>query len=77
MFDHTIYKENSPEKFDEACELIEQSFTDIQKDKLLIDVDGSTYQRYTKDGKIITVYDDYDVGAVYVIADLDLSHIFN
>ena len=76
-FDYTIFKDNSQSEFKKACKLIERSFPDAKKKKLLIDVDGSTIQTYTKDGKDIDVYDDYDVGAVFVKSEIDLDNIFS
>lgn len=77
MFDFTIYKDNNPEKFKKACALIEQHYPQAQKEQLLVDVDGSTIQIYYADNKKIGIYDDYDVGAVYVKAEIDLNEIFN
>ncbi len=42
-----------------------------------MDVDGSTIQIYRKDDKEVVVYDDYDVGAVFIKSDVDLSEILN
>ena len=76
-FDYTIFKDNSQSEFKKACKLIERSFPDSKKNKLLIDVDGSTIQTNTKDGKDIDVYDDFDVGAVIVKSEIDLDNIFS
>ena len=58
---YLIAIENSPKLFKDTCQVIESSFLDrIKKEKLLIDVDGSTIQTYIIDGHEITVYDDYD-----------------
>ncbi len=75
-YDYTIYKDNSPTEFKKACSKIEKYFPNINKCELLIDVDGSTIQTYMLDDKVITVYDDYDVGAVYVESDISLDNIF-
>lgn len=75
MFDYTICKHNSPKEFKQTCEKIEQHFSHIKKHKLLVDVDGSTIQIYSNGDAKIKVYDDYDVGAVFVISDLDLQSI--
>ena len=48
----------------------------MYKNKLLIDVDGSLIQTYKYNGKDIDVYDDYDVGAVYVKSEIDLDNLF-
>ena len=76
-FDYTIFKDNSQSEFKKACKLIERSFPDAKKNKLLIDVDGSTIQTYTKEGKDIDVYDDSDGGAVFVKSEIDLDNIFS
>ena len=60
-YDYTIYPDNNFEVFKETCR------------KILIDVDGSYLQIYEKDKKEIVVYEDYDVGAIYVKSDIDLS----
>ena len=79
MFDYNIYPDNSPEEFKKVCKLIESQLPQAKKNKLLVDVDGSTIQTYTIGGKGIDVYDDYDVGAVFVKSDieLDLSGVHN
>lgn len=75
-FDYTIWKDNSPQQFKQACALIERQFPGMTKKPLLIDVDGSTIQSYTKDGEeVVIVYDDYDIGAVFALSDFDLSTV--
>lgn len=76
MFDFTVNKNNSPQDFKYACLRIERFFPDLIKKQLLVDVDGSTIQTYLKDGKDIDVFDDYDVGAVYVKSEVDISVAF-
>lgn len=55
---------------------IEKSFPNAEKRKLLIDVDGSTIQTYIQDGKDIDVFDDYEVGAVFVKSEIELKDVF-
>ena len=74
-FDYTICPENSVKIFKEICEKLEQIFPNLKKDDLLIDVDGSTIQMYKKEDKRIVVYDDYEVGAVYIKSDIKLEGI--
>ena len=76
MFDYTVYPNNSHEQFMRACGIIEQAYPHTTKHKLLVDVDGTTIQTYTKDGKDIDVFDDYDVGAVFVKSEVDLGQLF-
>lgn len=74
-YEYNISSENSPEKFKIICSKIEEAYPELQKNVLLVDVDGSTIQVYHINNLKVTVYDDYEVGAVYVLSDLDLSKI--
>ncbi len=58
-------------------EKTEDKFPKASKEKLLIDVDGSTIQPYLDAGNYIVVYDDYDVGSVYVQSEIDLGDMFD
>ena len=49
---------------------------DCDKEKLLIDVDGSLLQDYFINGKKIRVQNDCDVYSVYVDSEIDLKDIF-
>jgi hypothetical protein len=74
-YDYTISKENSPIVFKEICEIISSNFSDFKVEELLVDVDGSTIQVYSKGDEQIVVYDDYDIGAVFIKSDIDLTEI--
>lgn len=76
MFDYNIYPNNSNKKFLNACVTIEKKYPDNKKRNLLVDVDGTTIQIYYINNKKVTVYDDFEVGAVYVLSELDLKDIF-
>ena len=76
IYDYNICTNNSPVRFKETCRLIEKEFPNAEKKKLLIDVDGSTIQTYTQEGKDIDVFDDYDVGAVFIKSEIKLNNIF-
>lgn len=76
-YDYTIYPDNSPKKFKETCEKIEKAFPNAYKRKLLVDVDGSTIQTFSENGKDIDIYDDYDIGAVFVKSEINLHSIFS
>lgn len=72
LYSYTLCPDNSPSAFRAACEKIERTMSHLAKQPLLTDVDGSTIQTYEgADGRRIAVYDDYDVGAVYVLSDFD------
>lgn len=77
MFDYTLFNENNPDKFKAACEKVSKAFPNAKKHGLLIDVDGTTIQTFTVDGKDIDIYDDYDVGAVFVKSQVNLDYLFN
>ena len=76
MYRYCVNSENNTKKFKETCSIIEKAYPKAKKNKLLIDVDGSTIQTYTEDGKDIDIYDDYDIGSVYVQSEIDLGAIF-
>lgn len=72
-YDYTISPDNSPEKFKEIREkLKENGFGDGE---FHCDVDGSTIQSYTTSAGEILVFDDYDIGAVYVKSDVNLDKV--
>lgn len=79
MFGYTISFETSEKKFYEVCQLLESRFEaeKIKKLKLLEDVDGSLIQVYIVTNKKIKVVNDYDVDAVYIDSEIDLSKIMN
>lgn len=72
-YDVTLYKDNSPEVFRESCAKFEKKYPEAVKDKLHVDVDGSTIQRYFVGVKEVLFYDDYDIGAVYVLSDVKIA----
>ncbi len=74
-YEYNILPENSSSKFKTICSEIEETYPELKKDVLLVDVDGTTIQVYHINNLEITVYDDYEVGAVYVLSDFDLSEI--
>lgn len=77
MFDFTVYKDNSVTEFKKACAIFEEKFPQAYKENILEDVDGTLIQSYQINGKETTIYNDYDVGAVYLKSEMDLSKVFN
>ena len=75
-FEYNVFFDNSPKEFKAACLRIEEKHPEAEKRKMLVDVDGSTIQIYCISGKEIFVFDDYEVGAVYVESDYNLDDIF-
>ena len=76
MFSYNISKVADKEAFLKACADVETTMEAIKKEKLLVDVDGSMVQWYnTLKGKI-AIFNDYEVDAVYVDSEVDISCIF-
>ena len=69
IYKYNIKPYNSPEYFDLACEEIEKAYPEAKKEKLLIDVDGSTIQIYYTKAGMIKIYDEYFIDAVFADAD--------
>ena len=76
MFDYNINKTASNLEFKNACAKIERHFPNCKKDALLIDVDGSLIQVYRNDDNKITVFNDYEVDAVFIESEIDMNEIF-
>lgn len=75
MFDYTILPYADDKIFNKALNLFESKFPDVQKEELLVDVDNTAIQIYVNQGQRIKFYNDYEVGAVYIESDIDLSDI--
>ena len=75
MFDYTILPYADDKIFNKALNLFESKFPDVQKEELLVDVDDTAIQIYVNNDKHIKFYNDYEVVAVYIESDIDLSDI--
>ncbi len=76
MFHYTICNQFDTSVFKRQCLAIENHIPEIQKDKLLTDVDGSQIQSYHLKEGAVTVYNSYDIGAVYIDSEFDLTKFF-
>ena len=76
MYSYTISNEPDNTMFLKICSLIENHVSEITKEKILIDVDGSCFQRYQTPQGIIMVSNDFEVYALYVDSDIDLTNIW-
>lgn len=76
QYDYTVLPDNSTKVFKETCNTIKNKFANIISKDLLVDVDGTTIQEYIVDDKSIVIYDDYDVGAVYVKSQINLNNLY-
>ena len=74
MFNYTVAKEADNKAFLNACAKIEKEVKPLKKEKLLVDVDGSLIQVYYTDNKKIKVLNDYEIDAVYIEAEKELSN---
>lgn len=75
MFSYNISKTASIKAFKNACSAIEAGLKGIQKEELLTDADGSQIQIYETDDGKIKVYNDYEVDAVYIDSEVNLSDL--
>lgn len=73
MFSYNIAKSYDTSAFVRTCSLVETNLQDYKKERLIKDVDGTTIQIYESNGKKIKVYNDVEVGAVYVDSELNLN----
>jgi hypothetical protein len=76
MYDYTICNLPDESLFYRQCEALEKNIPGLIKEEFLEDVDSSLIQRYEKDGKKIKVYNDIDVGALYVKSEIELTQYF-
>ncbi len=71
-YDYTIFPEADNIQFKALYKQI-ANIPEIKFQDTLIDVDGSITCRYLLDGRRILAYNDYEVDAIYVKSDADLS----
>lgn len=76
MFSYTISNKADNNYFKKICQIIENEL-EVTKHRLLIDVDGSLIQKYCYKNKSIKVYNDYEIYAVYIESEIDLSVLLN
>lgn len=77
MFGYTISIETNENRFYEICKILEVrlNMSTENKEKMLEDVDGTIIQTYWVLDKKIKVINDYEVDAVYIDSEIDLSKI--
>ena len=76
MFQYTICNEPDEGIFRRQCAALEKRMIQLQKGKLLIDVDGSKAQFYTYEGKSIRVLNSYYLGGVFLNSEMELESFF-
>lgn len=76
VYGYTISQEANEAAFQNACKKIEHFLPQWDKHALLTDVDGTLIQTYHKDNRSVDVFNDYEVDAVFVDAEIKLDDIF-
>ena len=75
-FRYTICAQPDEALFRKQCRAFEKKFPDLRKEKLLEDVDGSSYQKYYHTAGEFVVSNDYYIGCLYVESNFDLEPYF-
>lgn len=75
-YHYTVCKEACHKAFRNACKKIESSVAGCIKGRFAEDVDGSLIQMFHINEKTIVIFNDYEVGAVYVDSDVCLDTLF-
>jgi len=75
MYSYNVSKFYDTKAFLKACALIEAGVSGYRKRDLIVDVDGTLLQIYYTGQGEITVWNDYEVGAVFVDSEVNLDHL--
>lgn len=75
MFEYNIATKADEKIFNDIVSLIENSLPNAKKMKQIDDVDGTNIQTFTISNKDIDIYNDYEIDAVYIKSNYDLSDI--
>ncbi len=75
-FDYTLSPEIDDVIFNDACIKINKQFGYMKKQKGLVNIDSAFIQVFEDDNNVIVVFNDYDVGAVYVKSTVNLDELF-
>ena len=73
MYEYNVFPDANEEKFQSVCDEVRNLFPQANQEPLLRDVDGSLVQAYIQHEKRITVYNDVEIGALYVKSDIPLA----
>lgn len=77
MYEYSICNQADEDIFYKQCTALEKNIPDICKSDLLTDVDSSLIQVYQLNKLKIKVYNDTNIGAVYIKSQVDLDQFFN
>lgn len=76
MFEYNICNQADTELFYRQCRALEGKLPGLRRADFLEDVDGTVVQKYIHNLGRITVKNDFQIGALYVISDFDLLPYF-
>lgn len=75
MYYYTISKEADNIIFKNIEKLLDEKLTDFTKDKLLVDVDGSMFLKYSKQDTTVELSSDFYINAVLVDSTVQLDFL--
>ncbi len=75
MYSYNISKDVNAVAFRDACMLIGENVQGICETYCLEDVDGTQIQVYKTSNGEITIFNDYEVGAVYANSEFNLDSV--
>ena len=75
-YSYTICTEFDEDIFIQQCNALEKNVPYIVKGQFLHDVDDTKIQFYNISGKEVKVVNDFDIDAVYVDSDIELTQFF-
>ena len=70
---YNLYYKNDNDRFYEICRLLEKDYPEFEKQKELIDVDGSIVQAYFNGEKQIIVINGMDWDCIFARANINLK----
>ncbi len=76
MYEYSICNQVDAEIYRKQCAALESHVPGLEKEKELIDVDGSAIQGYNLHGKRITVHNSFYANEVYVKSEVELGQYF-
>jgi hypothetical protein len=74
---YTICDQFAPDLFPKQCTALEKHIPNLQKDRLLKDVDSSTWQFYSSPYGELVVRNDYSINELYIESDFDIEPYFS
>lgn len=75
MYEYTIKKNADRKVFNDFCSLLRSDISGIETGKFIDDFDRVQIQVFNTPGGTIKVYNDYEVDAVYIDAEIKLDNI--